>query len=82
VLLNATEVLRSVERVKAAFPHFVDWEHVNEVDDSHAGFSVWGKFVFDRNERMPPCFFLTFDTWEGTWCGHLTILVEEQLCRR
>jgi hypothetical protein len=73
VLLNAAEIRRSVERVKKAFPRFVNWEHINEVDDSHMGFSIWGEFVPEPNEQMPRRFFITFDTHKATWTGHLTI---------
>jgi hypothetical protein len=73
VLLSAAEIQRTVERVQAAFPRFVNWEHINEIDNSHPGFSVWGEFVPEPDEPMPRCFFITFDTHETTWSGHLTI---------
>jgi hypothetical protein len=73
VLLNATEIRRTVERVKEAFPRFVDWEYVNEIDESHTGFALWGEFIPDPNELRPRLFFVTFDTYETTWSGHLTI---------
>jgi len=73
VLLNAAEIRRTVERVKAAFPRFVDWEHINEIDESHTGFSLWGEYVPEPTEPMPRRFFITFDTHETTWSGHLTI---------
>jgi hypothetical protein len=73
MLLNAAEILRSVERVESAFPRFVNWEHVNEVDGSHMGFAVWGDFVLHPDEKMPRHFFITFDTYNATWSGHLTI---------
>jgi hypothetical protein len=73
VLLNAAEIRRSVQRVKTAFRRFVNWEYINEVDDSHMGFSVWGEFVADPIEPMPRRFFITFGTYQATWTGHLTI---------
>jgi hypothetical protein len=73
VLLSAAEIRRTVERVKAAFPRFVDWEHVNEIDESHTGFTLWGEFVPEPDEPTSPRFFITFDTYETTWSGHLTI---------
>jgi len=73
VLLKEAEVRRTVERVKAAFPRFVDCDHINEIDESHPGFSLWGEYVPDPTEPMPRRFFITFDTDETTWSGHLTI---------
>jgi hypothetical protein len=73
MLLNAAEVRRTVEHVKAAFPRFVDWEHVNEIDESHMGFTLWGEFVPEPDEPTSPRFFITFDTQKATWSGHLTV---------
>ena len=33
----------------------------------------WGEVVPEPNEPMPRRFFITFDTYETTWSGHLTI---------
>ena len=57
MLLNAAEIRRTVERVKAAFPRFVDWEYINEIDESHTGFSLWGEYVPEPIEPMPRRFF-------------------------
>jgi len=73
VLLTESEIRRSIERAKAAFPCFPDWEHNNEINESHSGFSLWGEFVPNANEPMSRSFFITFDTYEETWTGHLTI---------
>jgi hypothetical protein len=73
VLLNAADIRQTVDRVKAAFPRFVDWTHINEIDESRTGFSLWGVFVPEPNEPTPRRFFLTFDTYKTTWSGHLTI---------
>lgn len=73
MLLNEAEIGRTVEHVKAAFPRFVDWEHVNETDEEHTGFTLWGEFVPEPDDPTSPCFFITFDTHETTWSGHLTV---------
>ncbi len=73
MLLTEAEIRRSIERVKAAFPRFADWKHINEIDESYTGFSLWGEFVPEPNEPVPRRFFITFDTYKATWRGHLTI---------
>jgi hypothetical protein len=73
VLLTKSEIRRSIDRVSAAFPSLSDWEHNNEINEFYSGFSLWGKFVHEPNEPMPGRFFITFDTHEATWTGHLTI---------
>jgi hypothetical protein len=73
VLLSDAEIRRSLARVKAAFPRFAQWNYHNEINESYSGFSLWGEFVPDLKEPMPRGFFVTFDTHEATWSGHLTI---------
>jgi hypothetical protein len=73
VLLTEPEIHRSIERAKAAFPRFSDWEYNNETNESYGGFALWGKFILEPNERIPPVFFITFDTYEAEWKGNLTV---------
>jgi len=73
VLLTEPEIRRSVKRVEAAFPSFRDWEYNNEINDSYTGFALWGEFVPDPNEPMPRSYFVTFDTRQAIWTGHLSI---------
>jgi hypothetical protein len=73
VLLTDPEIRRSLERVKAAFPGFAQWDYNNEINESYPGFSLWGEFVPDPKEPMPRSFFITFDTHVATWSGHLSI---------
>jgi len=73
VLLTEPEIRQSIKRAHAAFPSFRDWEHNNEINDAYSGFSLWGEFVPDPDEPMPRSYFITFDTYEATWTGHLTI---------
>jgi hypothetical protein len=47
VLLTEPEIRRVTECVKAAFPRFPDWDYQNEIDESYAGFSLWGEYVPD-----------------------------------
>ena len=63
VLLNAAEIRQTLEQVQAAFPRFGEWEYVNEIDDNHGGFAVWGEFVFEPNEPSASTFFITLDTY-------------------
>ena len=73
MILKEPELREAVKSVKSAFPRFTNWKHVNEIDDDHQGFAVWGEFVLDPNELMSRTFYVTFDTHEATWKGHLTI---------
>jgi hypothetical protein len=71
--LTKPEMQRSLRLVKAAFPCFTGWKHVNETNEDYSGFCLWGEFVPDPEEQLPRSFFVTFDTGEGTWAGHLTV---------
>ena len=73
MLLTDAEIRRSLARVQAAFPRFAPWDYNNEINESYPGFSLWGEFVPDPKEPMPRGFFITFDTHEATWNGHLSI---------
>src|SRR5437588_6127063 len=72
MFLPKVEVRRSVELVTKAFPRFGNWEYQNEVDESYAGFTLWGIFVFDNDEDQRR-FFVTFGLYDAAWMGHLTI---------
>jgi hypothetical protein len=73
VILTESEVRRSLKRAKAAFPRFSDWDYSNEVNDSYSGFSLWGEWVSEPDEPDPRSFFVTFDTDQATWAGHLSV---------
>jgi hypothetical protein len=73
MLLNESEVRRSLKRAQASFPRFADWKHNNEINESYCGFALWGAFVPEPNAAVRRRFFITFDTYEATWRGHLTI---------
>ncbi len=73
MILTETEIQRVIERVRAAFPRFSNWEHNNEANESYSGFAVWGEFIPEPDDLMRRTFFLTFDTHEATWAGHLSI---------
>jgi hypothetical protein len=72
-ILSVSEVRRSRRLARAAFPRFSDWDHNNEVNESDSGSSLWGEFVPDPNDPMPQSFFVTFDTFETNWTGHLSV---------
>src|SRR5262245_25030808 len=73
MLLTKSEIRQSVASIKAAFPRFTNWEHHNELDEFYCGFAVWGEFTPAPHEMMPTRFFVTFDTFETSWRGHLTV---------
>jgi len=73
VLLTETEVRRSIGRAEEAFPRLSGWNHANRIDETYSGFCLWGELILDPNEPMPRRFYVTFDTFEATWAGHLTI---------
>jgi hypothetical protein len=73
VIFTESEIRDSLEKARAAFSRFSDWDYNNEVDGSYSGFALWGEFVSELDESMPRSFFVTFDTYQATWMGHLTI---------
>ncbi len=73
MVLTELEIRSSLTQAKAAFPHFSNWEYDNEVKDPYSEFSLWGEFVADPDDSLPRSFFVTFDTHQLTWRGHLTI---------
>ncbi len=73
MIISPSEIQRSLRQAQAAFPHFSDWEHNNEVNESYSGFALWGEFVSDPKDPAPRSFFVTFDTHGATWTGHLSI---------
>jgi hypothetical protein len=73
MLLTETEILRCQVLVEAAFPRFADWQYINERNDSHAGFSIWGEYTIEQRRSKSQTFFVTFDVYEETWKGHLTV---------
>ncbi len=73
MLLTELEIPQVIEKAKAAFPNFSDWEYNNEVNGEYFGFSLWGQFVLYPEELMSQRFFITLDTYKQEWRGHLTI---------
>src|SRR5690348_1357814 len=73
MLLDQEEIARSLARARAAFPRIADWRQSNEVNDRYGGFSLWGVFVLDPNERRSTRFYVTFDAHGTSWRGHLTV---------
>ena len=56
-----------------AFPSLTDWKYNNERDGEYFGFSLWGQYVPNAKEQTSKNFFITLDTYEENWYGHLTI---------
>ncbi len=73
MILTELEIAKVMEKTKAAFPNFTDWEYNNEVNKEYFGFSLWGKFLVDPDELMSPSFFITLSTYEEKWECHLTM---------
>ncbi len=73
MILTPPEIRGSLERARAAFPRFSGWDHHNAIDESYPGFSLWGEYIPKPDEPMPQSFFVTFDTGETSWAGHLSI---------
>jgi hypothetical protein len=70
--LSESDIRRSLECARAAFPYFTDWEYHNEINEWYSGFSLWGEFGPDLDDPMGPRFFITLDAFQSTWRGHLT----------
>ncbi len=73
MLLTELEIQQVIEQTKTAFPNFTDWEYNNERNGEYFGFSLWGQLVLNTEDQMPRRFFITLDTFEEKWSGHLTI---------
>jgi hypothetical protein len=73
VILEELEIQQIIEETKVAFPSFTNWQYNNEKNEDYFGFSIWGEFILDANSLTPQCFFITFDTYNEQWQGHLSI---------
>ncbi|NET16436.1 MAG: hypothetical protein F6K08_28260 [Okeania sp. SIO1H6] len=73
MLLTEVQIKEVIEKAKTAFPNFTGWEYNNEVNGEYFGFSLWGKFVLERENLMQRNFFITLDTYQEKWRGSLTI---------
>ena len=72
--LTQHEIQQAMEKAGAAFPNFTDWEHGDETDDEHIGFTLWGTYSTSEPDKlMSKDFFVTLDTYKDTWSGHLSI---------
>jgi len=73
--LTQHEIQQAMEKAKAAFPNFTDWEHGDETDNDHMhmGFTLWGEYTPDPEALPSKHFFVTFDTYEDAWSGNLSI---------
>ena len=73
MFLNETELKRSQELVKAAFPRFSHWQFANNADEYHSGFSIWGEYTVEHDDTESTTFFATFDAYGESWNGHLSV---------
>ena len=72
--LSKPQANEAIERGKSAFPKFIDWEFEDEGAEPGSGFSMWGEYVPEGDDKLSPRrFFITFDTYHDDWQGHLTI---------
>lgn len=73
MILTESQVKKSIEEAKSAFPLLKDWKYNNEINEDYFGFSLWGEFILDPEEIMSRCYFITFYTDKDKWSGTLTI---------
>lgn len=76
MLLEEDKVQKALKQVEAAFPNFHDWRYVNEEHSDYFGFTIWGQFVLDNEHQSSAwsrSYFITFDTHQEVWQGHLSI---------
>jgi len=75
LLLTQLELEHVLRQVQTAFPNLVDWEYNNKVDADYCGFTIWGCFVpqEDAESLSERRFYVTFDIYQDTWRGTLTI---------
>jgi hypothetical protein len=74
--LKEPEIQQSIEQAKTAFPNLTDWEYNNyDKNKDYLGFTLWGQFVLNPEDKTytQQRFFITLDTSEENWYGHLTI---------
>ena len=72
--LSKPEANKAIEFGKSAFPKFTDWEFEEKGAEPGFGFSMWGEYIPDGDDKLSPRrFFVTFDTYLNDWQGHLTI---------
>ena len=73
MLLSEPDIRESLRQARAAFPNSSEWEYNNEINASYSGFTLWGEFTPEPDGSMPRTFFVTFDTDNEGWMGHLSI---------
>jgi hypothetical protein len=73
LLLTEREIQQVIEQAKMIFPNLTDWEYQNDKNEDYFGFSLWGQLVLNPEDDLPQRFFITFDTYQENWYGHLTI---------
>ncbi len=73
MILSKSEIQTAIAQAQAAFPHFSEWEYHNAVDEYYFGFSLWGEYMPHPDVLMPRRFYITLDTYDDQWAGHLTI---------
>jgi len=73
LILTEPEIQEAIEQAKSGFPNLTDWEYNNEINDEYFGFSLWGQLILNPEDSMSRHFYITFDTYEENWNGHLTI---------
>lgn len=72
--LTTLDVQQTLEKAQAAFPHLTDWQYANAADGEHDDFTLWGRWsMADDDPLLVRNFFITFETYQDTWCGHLTV---------
>lgn len=73
MVLTEPEIQHVISQVKAAFPNLTNWQFNNEENDEYCGFSVWAFYTLEPEKLMARWFFITFDTFDLKWRGHLSV---------
>ena len=72
--LSTEQANQAVALASSAFPTFIDWEFEHEGAEPGFGFSMWGEYIPEGDDKLlPRRFFVTFDRYRGDWQGHVTI---------
>ncbi|MBI4747311.1 MAG: hypothetical protein HY774_02415 [Acidobacteria bacterium] len=73
MVLTEPEIQQVISQVKTAFPNLTDWQFNNEENDEYFGFSIWACYTLEPEKLRARRFFITFDTFDLTWRGYLSV---------
>jgi hypothetical protein len=73
MLLEQSEIESAMRILKTDFPKLDRWDYRNLIDEYYPGFTAWGMKSIGKGDYADKNFFITFERWEHTWSGQLTI---------